>query len=101
MSSRAVSALTIVGVSVASWYCGLKFWKPIIVAKLKEEGNLRDDIDIPEDDNNIPTSIQDIKTQIKIALHPELKDKYVQEQELKNTTEFEKLRDQIDGTAKD
>lgn len=44
--------------------------------KLQEEGKLRTDIDINYDGDDTPASWDDLKTKIKIAMHPELKDKF-------------------------
>ncbi|ODV80291.1 uncharacterized protein CANTADRAFT_34183, partial [Suhomyces tanzawaensis NRRL Y-17324] len=63
-------ALTIVFVSVLSWYTGLKFWKPIVIEHLKQEDRLRKDIEIEYDENEQPKSWEDLRNKVKETLRP-------------------------------
>ncbi|CAN3376547.1 hypothetical protein DIRU0_E32286 [Diutina rugosa] len=67
MSQAGTKALTIVAVSVLAWYSGMKFWKPIIIEKLREEGRLRDDVNTEYDAP--PTSWNDLKGKVSESIH--------------------------------
>ncbi|KAK6203048.1 uncharacterized protein RJT21DRAFT_119180 [Scheffersomyces amazonensis] len=90
MSSKTFNAFTVILACGVSWYCGQNFWKPLIIEKLRENGALRQDIDIPNVDDNIPESIQDVKNQIRIALN--LEDEAAKQQEMKNSVAWAKIR---------
>ncbi|CAH2353143.1 hypothetical protein CLIB1423_09S03730 [[Candida] railenensis] len=83
MSSPGAKAITVVFVGIVSWYGALKFWQPIVIEQLKKDGNLKEGIFVPEDDQ--PKSWQDLKDKVNIALHPPNTDP-------KLTQEFEKQK---------
>ncbi|CUM54787.1 unnamed protein product [Debaryomyces tyrocola] len=69
MSSAGGKALTICLVAGLSWYTGVKFWQPLIIDRLQQDGNLRDDVYI-RDTSDQPKSWSDLKEKVKTTLHP-------------------------------
>ncbi|KAK6453770.1 uncharacterized protein RJT20DRAFT_131198 [Scheffersomyces xylosifermentans] len=98
VAGKSGKILTVVFVSVLSWYTGLKFWKPIVIEKLEEEGRLRKDIDLYYDKDEAPRDWEDLKMKVKTSLHPELKEKYEKEHATEQTS---KLLQQVKDISKE
>ncbi|CAK7896108.1 hypothetical protein CAAN1_03S01926 [[Candida] anglica] len=69
MSGNGGKILGYIFVGAMSWYGGMKFWQPIIIDQLRQDGNLREDVFIP-DTSDQPTSWTDLQDKIKDAIHP-------------------------------
>lgn len=102
MSGRGGKALTILAVSVLSWYSAVKFWKPIVVDQLKKDGALRTDIEIEVSEDDQPKSWEDLKHSFKSVIHPDKKVEWEKQRNLeRNLNLLAKVKEEQDQAKRE
>lgn len=56
------NAITVGIVGIISIYMGIKFFRPIVIERLRKDGNLRQDIDLPNFNSDVTIKVTDDST---------------------------------------